>query len=183
MWWNARPRRSATCSTAASRPSRTIATRSQQRWTSSRSWDERKTVPPSIAVLAHHGEELLLHERVQAARGLVEHEQLGVVEERLDQADLLPVAARELARRAVEVRVEALGQLGGRPEPRDAAHGGTEAHELAAGHARVARELAGRACAAATRRTSGRRGRRYTPKTYPRIRARAALLSGRQAGR
>ena len=36
--------------------------------------------------------ERLLHERVEPARRLVEHEQVGIVHERLDEADLLPVA-------------------------------------------------------------------------------------------
>ena len=40
-------------------------------------------------------EHLLLHERVETRRRLVEDEQLRPVGERLDQADLLPVALRE----------------------------------------------------------------------------------------
>ena len=64
----------------------------------------------AVAVLGDDGEELLLHERVQARRRLVEDEQLRLVEERLDEPDLLAVAARELAQRPVEVRLEALGE-------------------------------------------------------------------------
>ena len=47
----------------------------------------------AIAVLADHGHELLLHQRVKPGRRLVEHEQLRVVEQCLDQPDLLSVPA------------------------------------------------------------------------------------------
>ena len=55
--------------------------------------------------------ERLLHERVEAARRLVEDEQVGVVHERLDEPDLLPVSARELLDPAVEVEVEPFREL------------------------------------------------------------------------
>jgi hypothetical protein len=54
--------------------------------------------------------ELLLHERVEPAGRLVEHEQLGFVHERLDQADLLLVALRQVAHRSAEVDAEAVGE-------------------------------------------------------------------------
>jgi hypothetical protein len=46
--------------------------------------------------------------RRAAGRRLVED--LGLVKQRLDDADLLPVAAGQLAHRPVEVGLEALGQ-------------------------------------------------------------------------
>ena len=61
------------------------------------------------AALGGLGDELverLLHERVEAARRLVEDEQVGIVHERLDEPDLLPVSAGELLDPAVEVEVE-----------------------------------------------------------------------------
>ena len=75
----------------------------------------------ALAFLAHQGEELLLHQRVQAARRLVEDEQVGAVEEGEDQADLLAVAARELAQRPLEVGPEAPSQLFGAARSVDAA--------------------------------------------------------------
>ena len=79
-------------STWTSRPSRMIATRSQVFSTSDRMWLDRKTVWPSADGLAQHGEERLLDERVEAGGRLVEDEQLGLVLEGDDQADLLLVA-------------------------------------------------------------------------------------------
>jgi len=48
--------------------------------------------------------------RRAADRRLVEDQEVGLVEQRLDDADLLPVAAGQLAHRPVEVGLEALGQ-------------------------------------------------------------------------
>ena len=62
------------------------------------------------ALLGDELVELLLHERVEPAGGLVEDQQLRPVEERLDQADFLPVAAREVADRSVEIGGEALAR-------------------------------------------------------------------------
>ena len=55
--------------------------------------------------------ERLLDERIEPARRLVEHEQVGIVHERLDEPDLLPVPARQLLDPAVEIEVEPLGEL------------------------------------------------------------------------
>ena len=52
--------------------------------------------------------ELLLHQRVEARRGLVEHDKLGPMHERLHNAHLLPVAAGERPDRPVEVEGEAI---------------------------------------------------------------------------
>ena len=65
----------------------------------------------AVAFLGDEGEELLLHQRVEAAGRLVEDQQLGPVEGGEDQADLLAVAARELAERPVEVGAKARRQL------------------------------------------------------------------------
>ncbi len=83
---------SCTSSTAISRPSRIMPTRSQVRCTSSRSWEERSTRATASALLQHEVDEPFLHQRVQAGRGFVEHEQLRIVEGRLHEPDLLAVA-------------------------------------------------------------------------------------------
>ena len=46
----------------------------------------------TLALLLDHGEERLLHERIQTLRGFVQDQEVGPVHERLDQADLLLVA-------------------------------------------------------------------------------------------
>jgi hypothetical protein len=94
-------------------------------------------------VLADDRQELLLHERVEARGRLVEDEQLRPVEERLDEPDLLPVAARQLAGGPVEVRSKPLGELGSAAEIAHAAHGGAVAQQLVAAEPRVDREVAG----------------------------------------
>ena len=81
-----------------------IATRSHRRSTSSRSCEDSRIGRAACALLGDDLVELLLHERIQAARRLVEDEQLGRMEERLDEADLLAVAAREVPDRTIEVR-------------------------------------------------------------------------------
>ena len=184
-WWNARPRRSATCSTAASRPSRTIADPVAARARPRRGRARRgRPSQPRSRCLAHHGEELLLHERVQAAGRLVEDEQLGVVEERLDQADLLPVAARELARaggRGPRRSARPARRADPSPAtPRTAAQKRTSSRPVTRGShvnspaAHAPPLPGGRAAAWATLHAN----------TYPRIRARAALLWGaRRAAR
>src|SRR5690606_32321237 len=60
--------------------------------------------------LADHREELALDEWVEAARRLVEHEQVGPVHERLDEPDLLAVALRERVDGAAQVETEPLGE-------------------------------------------------------------------------
>jgi hypothetical protein len=96
----------------------------------------------AIAVLADHRDELLLHQRIESRCRLVEHEQLRVVEERLDQTDLLSVPAREITHTASEVSFEPLRQSGSRPEVVHPARGGAELQELAAREPRIAREVA-----------------------------------------
>ena len=97
----------------------------------------------AVAVLGDDGVELLLHDRVKAARRLVEDEQLGVVEKRLDEADLLAVAARELAERSGQVGLEALGEWLGEAETLEPAQGGDVREQLAPGHALREAEVAG----------------------------------------
>src|SRR5690606_40426420 len=57
-----------------------------------------------------HGQELPSHQRVEAARRLVEDQELGLVHERLEQPPLLPVALRQAADLLVEIEVESLGE-------------------------------------------------------------------------
>ena len=70
----------------------------------------------AVAVLADHRHELLLHQRIKPGRRLVEHQQLRVVEQRLDQPDLLPVPAGQITHPTAEVSFETLRQTG--PDPR-----------------------------------------------------------------
>ena len=110
---------SATSSTATRRPARMIPTRSQ---TALDLVEFVRGEEDGAAAPALVGDELverLLHQRVEAAGRLVQDEQLGVVERRLHEADLLPVAARQLAERTVEVGRETLGQLGGAADAAD----------------------------------------------------------------
>ena len=131
----------------------------------------------ALALLGDDLVELLLHERVQAARRLVEDEQLRRVEERLDEADLLAVAAREVAERPVEVGVEALGELGRPAEPAQAAQRGEERHELAPGAPRVVGELARAGCRAGR----GSRGCRAGCRGRTAARCRSSGAAGRAA--
>ena len=65
----------------------------------------------AVTGFAHQPKDFLLHKRVEAARGFVEHEQLGLVHERLHDAELLLVALRQLSYRAVQVKPKPFGQL------------------------------------------------------------------------
>ena len=56
--------------------------------------------------------ERLLHERVEPGGRLVEHQELGWVHERLDEADFLPVSLRQCANRSVELETKAIGEGG-----------------------------------------------------------------------
>jgi hypothetical protein len=96
----------------------------------------------ALALLGHDLVELLLHERIQPARRLVEDQQLGRVKQGLDEADLLAVAARQMPHRPVEVGGEALGELARAAEAPQPAQRGQERHDLAAGASRIEGELA-----------------------------------------
>ncbi len=63
------------------------------------------------ARLPNHGQELALHKRIQPVGGLIEDEQLGVEEEREQERDLAPIAAREVPQVTVQVEPESLGEL------------------------------------------------------------------------
>ena len=56
-------------------------------------------------------EHVLLAQRIEAARRLVEDQQLWVVHEGRDDADLLLVALREVADPPLEIELQALGEL------------------------------------------------------------------------
>ena len=118
--WTAIARRFSSESTTTSRPRRRIATRSATRSTSRQRVRGQEHRAALRGDLAEQRVEALLHQRVEPGDRLVEDQQLRLVHERLDQPELLAVARRELAHRAVELGVEALGQLVADP-PVDAA--------------------------------------------------------------
>ena len=69
-----------------------------------------KDGPSTAAELDDDSEELLLHQRIKPGGRFVEHQQLRVVEQRLDQSDLLTVAPGEIPDPAVQIRLESLRQ-------------------------------------------------------------------------
>ena len=78
--------------------------------------------------------ERLLDERVEPARRLVEHEQVGIMEERLHEPHLLTVPPRELLDPPFEIEIEPARELFPSREVVRAAEMGEEAEQLAAGH-------------------------------------------------
>jgi hypothetical protein len=100
----------------------------------------------AIALFGDEGEELLLHQRVEAAGRLVEDQQLGLVEGGEDQADLLAIAAGELPERPVEVGPEASGEGIGAADSLDPSQACQQPQRLAASGlapvAEVARQVA-----------------------------------------
>src|SRR5918995_1029714 len=90
--------------------------------------------PPRRRPLADQLEHVLLAEGVEAARRLVEDQQLRVVHERGDDADLLLVALREVAEPSLEVESNTLGELTDRA-PVDAAAQAPEVGEETDGRA------------------------------------------------
>ena len=95
------------------------------------------------AQLPDEAGELLLHERVQPGGRLVHHDDRRAVHERLDEPDLLPVAARELAERATQVGLEAVGERAREGAVVDAPEVGEEIQQLLAGDLLVEGELTG----------------------------------------
>ena len=87
--------------------------------------------------------EALLHQRVETGDRLVQDQQLGLVHEGLDQADLLAVAGRELAHRPIELGVEALGERGAQAPVHAASELGQVVQYLRSGQLRVQGEIAG----------------------------------------
>ena len=100
--------------------------------------DRRAAVARLADALLKH----VLHQRVQAAAGLVQEQQPGVRREGRDQGDLLPVALRVGARLLVRVEVEALDQLGAARFVDATAHAGQQVDGLAAGQRRPQRDIA-----------------------------------------
>ena len=98
-WRLRRASSAATSSERDSCPRRMIATRSQTRSTSDRTCDEKKIVRPSALSASRMVVERALHQRIEAFGRLVEDGQLGIVLQRLDDADLLAHAARVVAHR------------------------------------------------------------------------------------
>ena len=108
MRCRARPRSSSTVPWITIRPARRTATRSAARWTSLKTCDERKTVAPGMPGLGDHPQELVLHQRVEPARRFVEDQQVRARRESKQQRDLPPIARRQVARRPIEVDLQAL---------------------------------------------------------------------------
>ena len=120
-----------------------IATRSQTRSTSSSSCEERKTVHPRSRSSRDEGEELLLHERVEPGGRLVEDQQLRRMEQRQDQPDLLPVAARELPQRPLHIGAETPRQFVGPAVSGDPAKACEQRDRLVPGRVLPVPEVAG----------------------------------------
>jgi ATP/maltotriose-dependent transcriptional regulator MalT len=87
--------------------------------------------------------EALLYQRVEPGDRLVEDQQLGLVHERLDEPELLAVAGRELAHRAIDLGIEALDQPIADTPVHAAAQAGEMVQHLRAAELRVEREVAG----------------------------------------
>ena len=104
-------RRSARPATSTSRPARRMPTRSHTASTSRQVVRAQEHGLTTVHRLAQTGPELLLHQRIQAAGRLIEHQQPGPGGESGDQGDLLPVTGRVRAAPAVDLQVEPLDQL------------------------------------------------------------------------
>src|SRR5262249_40913397 len=88
--------------------------------------------------------EASLDERIEACDGLIQDEQLGVVHECLNQTELLAVTRRQLANRAVEGGLEALGELVARTPVDSAAKVGEVVEDLSPAQLRIESRLAGK---------------------------------------
>ena len=118
---------------------------------------EEHGLPGGLRV-AEHAVELLLHERVEPAGRLVEHEQLGLVHERLDESELLLVALRQAARPLGEVEAEPVGELLRRAASHRSRDLGVVGEQVTPAHPALEVQLAGEvADAAAQRRSAGPR--------------------------
>ena len=67
---------------------------------------------------------------------------VGLVKERLHQADLLAVAAAQTAHRHIEVQAETIGQVGSHAQVGEPADAGEVGQLLARGHAGIQAEIA-----------------------------------------
>ncbi len=97
---------------------------------------------PVLAPLSHHFLERLLHQRVQPRGGLVKHEQLGVICERSNEGDLLPVALRVVADPLRRVEVEPLDEGGPATLVQPAPGGAEDIETLPPGEPRPERDVA-----------------------------------------
>jgi hypothetical protein len=97
----------------------------------------------AVPGLPHAGAELLLHERVQAARRLVQDQHRSPGGERRDQGHLLPVAGGVGPPRSRRIQLEALhqlvavGEVGARADP------GEQLEGLGTGQRRPERDVGG----------------------------------------
>ena len=85
------------------RPSRISSSR-WQRSASSMTWLETKTAVPGVGEPVEERPEVLAQDRVEADRGLVEHQQVGAAEQRDREAGPAALAAAEPADDLVAVR-------------------------------------------------------------------------------
>ena len=97
---------------------------------------------PRLAGFAEQLQERVLHERVQTGGRLVENGQSWLVEQRLNEPYLLPVAAAEPPGRQVEVHAQALRERVRRPQVLHAPQAGEVAHRLPPRGPHVQAELA-----------------------------------------
>ncbi len=102
--------------------------------------------------LAHDVREFVLEQRVQAGGRFVQHQQVGAVHERQHDADLLPVTFGQRVDRAVQLRVEAFGELVAIFAVAHAAYRGEPVQVLPPGQLRIKREVAGQVADAAVDR-------------------------------
>src|SRR5205807_9765931 len=93
--------------------------RSRVHWNDVR---RKKNCRPGLACFVQEGVELLLDQRVEPARRLVEDQKLGPVHEGQHDAELLLVAAGVFPVAAAEVEVESFGEGAHELEVRAAAH-------------------------------------------------------------
>jgi hypothetical protein len=91
----------------------------------------------------HRLAEAHLHQGIEAARRLVQDQQLGAARERRDQLNLLPVAVGECTHLLVRIELEARGQLVAVGCVSSPAHAGEELERLGAGQRRPQVRLGG----------------------------------------
>ena len=103
-----RSRASATRPSKRIRPSAMIAIRSHSRSAWWMTWVEKMTVVPGRRLVADQMLEPALVDRVEAGKGLVEHDQLRLVDDRAEQLDGLRHALGQALDRLVDIVAEAV---------------------------------------------------------------------------
>lgn len=111
-----------------------------------------------LALLADDGEDLALYEGIQAARRLVQNQQVRPVHDRLDDADLAPVAGREFPDPPGAVESEPLAQGDHMCRRHTPAKVAVPSEQLADLHPLVQRGVPGQVAGGSTARARHRRG-------------------------